>query len=135
MRCGGACTLGFMIRIQFVKQIVWAVALLSSTSAAVAQNPSTPGDAAREELQWRASEQRLQHTYRVALELMDSPGTMAIRSALEKSQTDWDTFRESHCRLTATLEAFNRAFDERNVQRCRSSEALKRTRYIQNIVP
>lgn len=101
-----------------------------------AQSPSpSPPSTEAEEAQWKAAEERMLHVFEVAVQLMSSPDTDAIRKALEKSQPDWFRYRESHCALQAWVYAYRRTYDERNVQRCRAHEADLRTQYIQSFVP
>ena len=102
----------------------------------LAQSPGSSSSSVEpEEARWKASEERMLHVFQIALRLLQSPDTEAIRKGLEKSQPDWLKYRESHCALQATVYAYGRAYDEKNVQRCLAREADLRTRYIQSFVP
>ena len=110
---------------------VLASATLLVTASAQGQG-TVGGD---EQLRWRETEERLEGTFRTALQMLNAPHTQAIRTELESSQKDWFKHRQSLCRLEATVLAFNSTFDERNARRCESREAVERTKYIQSLVP
>jgi uncharacterized protein YecT (DUF1311 family) len=111
-------------------RVLASFALLAFVSAQ-AQN-TVVGD---EQLRWKAAEERLEGTFRTALQMLNAPHTRAIQTALENSQKDWLRHRQSLCLLEATTQAFNSVFDERNARRCESKEAIERTKFIQNLVP
>lgn len=118
-------------RLRYLSLVFW----LCSASLIPQLTYSQPQSIDDEVNLWKEAEDRMQNTFRIAVELLDAPHTKAIKEALERSQKDWLRYRETHCTLQATVQSFGSKLDERHMASCRAKEAVSRARYIQYLVP